>query len=203
MDAGRHAFAAAGFKVMPTQTISRGFTHAIVMFGDQTYFELLHASIRTADDSDVYDAQRLRDGPVAAGFSLHDIYAEHDRLVRAGLRPTKVYEQPYWWSMTFDEPAGVFEPWFYIQYKRMESYMKRIHRYTIHSNGAAGIARMDVLVEPGTHAAALYGAASLDGASAVETGAGNPRIGRVYVRTANPKLKGTSIRLEGTNITFE
>lgn len=203
MEAGRRAFAAAGFKMMPTETISRGFTHAIAMFPDQTYFELLHASVRTADDSDIYDAQQFHDGPVAAGFSLHDIYAEHDRLARAGLRPTKVYEQPYWWSMTFDEPAGVFEPWFYIQYKTMDAYMKRIRRFTIHPNAAAGLARIDVAVEPGTHAAALYRAAALSGTSAIETGAGNPRIVRVYVRTPNPQLRGTSIRLEGTNITFE
>jgi catechol 2,3-dioxygenase-like lactoylglutathione lyase family enzyme len=204
LETARHRFEAAGFAVARSEPISKGFAHALVPFRDGSYLELISASVRTPDNAGIYDAQPYGDRPVGIGFEVSDIARERAQLLARRFRVEPVSSAPYWSTMSFSEPAGVLEPFFYIQYAHSgAAYFHRYYTKLLQQpNGASGFTGVDVAVEPGTHASAIFERAGLEGAVAIENGAGDPKIVAIRLRTANAAFSGRTVDVDGCKIIF-
>ena len=206
MQTARRAFAAAGFKIAPTTPLSRGLLHAVIRFRDGTFLELIGALPHTPYATEISKLVRFGDITSAAGFEVPDVYAERAVLRARGFRIDPPQVSPHWVDLYFSEPAGILEPFFLYQYRG--DYGKRAARkYAAlavnQPGGAIGIRGIDVAVEPGRHAAAIYAAAGLSRVTAIESGAGDARIVLVRLATLDPRRKRTTVLVDGCHIRYE
>jgi len=206
MQTGRHAFAAAGFNLGPTNPISRGLLHAVIPFRDGTFLELIAALPHSSYAKDVGKYVKHGDVLSSAGFEVANVYAEAAALRARGFRVDPLERSPHWIDLSFSEPAGMLEPFFLYQY-RGDYGTRALRKYARLAEsqpyGAIGIRGIDVAVEPGQKAEATYAAAGLRGVTAVERGAGDATITVVSLATSDPRRKGTMMLIDRCRIRYE
>jgi len=196
-------FRAAGFSVGPVSSISPGVVHAPIPFADGTYFELLAASRRTPEDSDIFDAAKHGPGALFAGFQVSNINMQRSQLIARGFRMDPVEARPFGWTLSFSEPAGVMEPFFYITYHRSVAHFRQTYgKYMKHRNGATSLRAIKLGVRKPEDAGPRFALAFLTAALAVQAEGNEERIMQVEVGTSTPAMRGKTIQVDGLQILF-